>query len=127
MLPPAPITPHPLTGLYDIGDTRTARSLGFMGPVLVMPPLWYLCIWRDGKDPSWPERVNELLTSLRSTYYKANQDAYVLTFTPPFKAHWQPLAARMAFSEGKLKFFVTLLSQAKRTWPELRKVSRKAA
>lgn len=128
MPPPPPITPHLLTGLYDIGETRTARSLGFVGPVLVTPPVWYLCIWRGGKEPHWMDRVNELLTSLRTAFYKAGEEStYIITFAPPFEAHWQPLVATMALVEGKPEFHVTLLSQAKRLWPDMNKAPWKAA
>jgi hypothetical protein len=117
------ITPHPITGLYDIGETRTARTLGFMGPVLVTEPLWYVCIWRAGQEPRWRERINELLTSLRQTLHKTeNEDnTYIVTFTPDFEGHWQPLAATMGVADGKLEYWVTLLAQAKRMWPDLNK------
>ena|SRR5258708_3508425 len=111
----------PETGLFDIGSTVTARSIGFTGPVLITPALWQVCIFRDGADATWPERVNELLTSLRSTYNKAAADDRELVFTPPFGHHWKPLKAIFYLGESeKPEMLIQLFSEVTRRWPPAR-------
>ena len=106
------------TGLYDISTTGTARSVGFMGRVWVTPALWQVCIWRTGTDPSWSDRTNELLTSLRGTFNKAASDARNITFTPPFGHFWKPLKATFLLGDsGRPEILVQLLTEAERRWP----------
>ena len=109
----------PESGLYDLGHTVTAESVGFVGAVWVTPALWQLCIWRTGTDESWPERVNELLTSLRSTYNKAAPNARGIVFTPPFGHHWESLTVTFQLGKsGEPEFLLQLLTEAKRHWPK---------
>ena len=111
----------PETGLYDIGNTVTARSIGFLGPVLITPAVWQVCIFRDGTDPSWSERLNELLTSLRSDFNKAPDEARDFVFTPPFGHHWQPLKAKLHLgNNGKPEMLVQLFTEASREWPHVK-------